>query len=99
MQFVYLDLDPKSSCLLSLHNTFIDSENGSAIHNHEDVMMSPIVMWKDVISQCKEIDSMVIVCNSTDYAIYEGLVACCHLNGVVVLSVADLEIDPSAELE
>ncbi|KAK8832684.1 hypothetical protein WA577_004079 [Blastocystis sp. JDR] len=87
MQFVYLDLDPKNY------------ENGPAIHNQEDVSMSPIVLWKDVIGQYKAIDSMVIVCNQKDYANYEGLVACCHLSGVVVLSTADLEIDPSAKLD
>ena len=99
MQFVYLDLDPKSSSVLSWFIDCIDFEKGSAIHNQEDVTLSPIVLWKEVISQYKEIDSMVIVCNPKDYGNYEGLVACCHLNGVVVLSTADLEIDPSAKLE
>lgn len=99
MQFVYLDLDPKSMLRLVWCNPSVDYENGPAIHNQEDVTMSPIVLWKDVIGQYRAIDSMVIVCNQKDYANYEGLVACCHLSGVVVLSTADLEIDPSAKLE
>lgn len=61
--------------------------------------MSPIVMWKTLIAEYFQVNSMVVVCNQPDFADYEALVSCCHLNDVTIVSVADLDVDLSSKVE
>ena len=67
----------------------IDEKNGdSAIHNRDDITMSPIVMWSRIIDQSKEFSELVVVCNDIAAHEYEAVVTASHVSNIRIIPIS-----------
>ena len=62
----------------------------SAVSNPEDVLMSPIVLWRDIIKQSKLFEEILVVCRDKTAKDYEVLVSASHLECVHVVPLYQL---------
>ena len=88
MQCVYFDLNEKCTRdIISLKG--LDEKNSdSAIHNREDIMMSPTVMWSRAIEQSKTFKELVVVCNDAATNEYEAVVTASHVSNVHIIPLS-----------
>ena len=67
----------------------LDEKNSdSAIHNQDDITMSPIIMWSRFIDQSKEFNELVVVCNDLATSEYEAVVTASHVSNVRIIPIS-----------
>lgn len=63
---------------------------GSAVSNPENVLMSPIVMWSDIIKGSKYVEEIFVVCLDNTATEYEALVSAVHSECIHVIPLSQL---------
>ena len=62
----------------------------SAVSNPEDVLMSPVVMWSDIIKNSKLVEEVLVVCPEKSANDYEVLISAVHLECIHVVPLYQL---------
>lgn len=74
---------------LFYHLMVLDEKNGdSAIHNRDDITMSPVVMWSRIIDQSKEFSELIVVCNDIAASEYEAVITASHVSNVRIIPIS-----------